>query len=158
MIQRSLPGRTLTLLVLLAAFAAGSAAGAVSDRFYLLRYQRRAELEGHREQEGSGGDRIPTSLYALGLEPGQERRLHEIAERWRPKAAAEITEMRAAVAELENGMFAEMLCALTADQQRRYVARIREGGENARNPHVIERRLRLVESHQCPSDSTAARR
>jgi hypothetical protein len=54
--------------------------------------------------------------------------------------------MRSNISELENNMFAEMLCALSKEKQDRYLAQLQENGADAR---MIEKRFRLVRSNQC---------
>jgi len=91
-------------------------------------------------------DRIPFPLEALQPSPEEERRLHEIARRWRPRAAEAVNQMRTTVSDLENGMFAEMLCVISREKQERYLAQLQENGAS---PSMIDKRFRLVRANQC---------
>ncbi len=79
---------------------------------------RRAGVRASREAES---ERIPLPLEMLGLTSDERARLHAIARRWRPRSANEFEDVRRRVADIENGMFAEMLCALTPEQRDRYL-------------------------------------
>src|SRR5438477_11070192 len=99
--------RTRALLLLLATFTAGGVAGAAIARSW----PGRAEVKQSASEQDDA--RIPTPLTWLGLSDSETVKLRAVARRWRPKASAELREMRRQVAELENGMFAEMLCVLS---------------------------------------------
>lgn len=140
--------RGLALLVLV--FGVGGVAGVAADRAWLRTHatpiveDRRAGRRPGNDQIDS--DRIPIPLEALALSPDEERRLHEIARRWRPQAARTIEGIRANVAELENNMFAEMLCVLPKEKQDRYLAQLQEGGGDRL---LIDKRFALVRSNRC---------
>jgi uncharacterized membrane protein len=56
--------------------------------------------------------------------------------------------MRDRVSELENGMFADMLCVITPTQQDRYLALLQE----SRAPQaLIDKRFANVRAKTCPS-------
>jgi hypothetical protein len=96
-------------------------------------------------------DQIPTPLIQLGLTPDQETRLHDIARRWRPRAATQLSEVRERVSELENGMFADMLCVITPPQQDRYLALLQESHAPQ---SLIDKRFANVRAKTCPSPAT----
>jgi len=74
------------------------------------------------------------------------QRIREIAKRWRPKAAQAVAPIRAAIASMENDMFAEMVCVLSDTQRKRYVEELQ--GFHA-DSATIATRLRLVETGAC---------
>lgn len=144
---RSDAARALALLLL--AFAAGSAAGVAADRAYIhLRSASATSVRGTRAAAASADPVfLPPPIAALGLSSDQERRVREVARRWRPKAAAAVAPIRAAVASMENDMFAEMMCVLSDAQRKQYVEELH--GFHA-DSTVIATRLRLVETNSCP--------
>lgn len=132
--------RARAILLLIATFAAGAIAGAaVWPRLEVRREERRAT----REPES---DRIPVPLELLGLTSDERTRLHAIARRWRPRADSEWTEVRRHVSEMENGMFAEMLCALTPDQQRQYLALTQTQHYDSA---TVNKRFAIVRANRC---------
>ena len=123
--------RLRVAIVLVAVFAAGAAGGAAAD--HLMRRPpvvqptdtggRRA---GRRTGDRESPDIIPFPLVALGLTDSQTTELHAIARQWRPRAGEELKTFSARVTELENGMFADMLCILTPAQRSAYEAELRK--------------------------------
>lgn len=148
MITSSSRLRGLALLVV--TFVAGGVGGAAIDRRWLApRAAPKVEVHPPGWRAGSEtveSDRIPYPLEVLQLSADEERRLHEIARRWRPQAARAMEGIRANVSELENNMFAEMLCVLSKDKQNRYLAQLEESGMNK---VIIDKRFSLVRSNQC---------
>lgn len=138
--QRS---RALVLLVL--TFAAGVAAGtAVESR--LVRsggIERRNRTSPNREREL---EQIPVPLERLGLTGTETAQLRAIALHWRPRTAVALDEFRKRVSDMEDGMFAEMLCALAPDQRDRYLAQLRDAHYDEQ---IIARRFALVRSNRC---------
>ena len=143
--------------MLVVVFSAGALAGAVVDRMVLRREVQfgargwSVERPQRRIQAPVDIDQIPTPLIQLGLTPDQEARLHDIARRWRPRAATELSEMRERVSELENGMFADMLCVITPGQQDRYLALLQESHAPQA---LIDKRFANVRAKTCPSTAT----
>lgn len=150
MITSSSRLRGLALLV--TTFLVGGVGGVALDRTWLApRPAPPPKVEVHPPGWRAGSetvesDRIPYPLEVLQLSPDEERRLHEIARRWRPQAARAMEGIRANVSELENNMFAEMLCVLSKDKQDRYLAQLEENGGNKT---LIDKRFSLVRSNQC---------
>ena len=139
--------RALALLAL--SFGVGGVAGVAIDRTWLRPAAEPPRAEARRQgtdRSEVDADQIPFPLEALKLNADEERRLHEIARRWRPQAAQAMEGMRSNISELENNMFAEMLCALSKEKQDRYLAQLQENGADAQ---MIEKRFRLVRSNQC---------
>jgi hypothetical protein len=139
--------------VLLVTFVAGAAAGAAGYRGYAQSHldppTQARRVEGRRAGEPQAtveADRIPLPIEALGPSREEEERLREIARRWRPQAARAVENIRVAVSDLENDMFAEMLCVISKDKQDRYLASLQENGADN---IMIEKRFRLVRSDQC---------
>ena len=148
--------RLLALSVLLVAFIAGGAAGVAADRAW-LRTHEMAWLIGDRRERRAPRDAIeaetiPTPLEQLDLSPDQQRRLHTIAGRWRPQAARAVAAIRPVVEELENKMFADMLCVLSTDQQDKYLVTLRRQGADSAK---IDERFYLVRTKQCPAEGAA---
>ena len=146
--------RLLALSVLLFAFIAGGAAGVAADRAWLRTHATGWVIGDRRERRASKdaveAETIPTPLEQLDLSPDQQRRLHTIAGRWRPQAARAVAAIRPVVAELENKMFADMLCVLSKDQQDKYMASLRlQEADSA----MIDERFYLVRTKQCPAES-----
>lgn len=147
--------RLRALALLLVAFVCGGAVGVAADRaFWLKRAEVSVGSERHqfrvRPAGGVEAEQIPTPLEQLDLTPEEERRLHAIARRWRPQAAEAIARIRPIVSDLENDMFAQMLCVLSKDQQDRYLRELRDGRADS---VMIAKRFRLVRSNQCPPES-----
>jgi hypothetical protein len=140
------------LALLLITFVVGGVAGAAVDRSWLQTKPKEpvtvspSGFRGQRETVES--DRIPLPLERLVLTATEEAKLHEIARRWRPQAERAMADIRANVSDLENNMFAEMLCVLTKEQQDRYLAQLQE---NNANNVMIDKRFSLVRSNQCES-------
>jgi len=148
--------RLRALAVLIVTFSVGGLSGVTIDRAWFRpvaepRPEARAERTEPRRAERRtpepiDADQIPLPLERLQPTPEEERRLHEIARRWRPQAALAIENIRASISDLENNMFAEMLCVLSKDKQDRYLAQLEEGGDNR---VLIDKRFALVRSNQC---------
>jgi hypothetical protein len=138
--------RIRALSLLLIAFVAGGAAGVAGDRAWanarVRSEQSRLPTPGHEAEF------IPQPIEALGLSSNQEQQVRAISSRWRPKAAQVVAPLRTAVADLENGMFAEMMCVMTPNQRAKYLEELR--GFHA-DPVVIAMRFRLVDAKQCPT-------
>ena len=145
--------RLRAIAVLVVTFSVGGLSGVTIDRAWFRpaveprseprTEPRRAE---RRVPEPIDADQIPLPLERLQPTADEERQLHEIARRWRPQAALAIENIRANISDLENNMFAEMLCVLSKDKQERYLAQLEEGGDNR---VLIDRRFALVRSNQC---------
>jgi hypothetical protein len=148
MINTSNRLRALALLVV--TFTAGGIGGVAADRVWSRTHaERRVAVRppGWRgSSEGVESDRIPYPLELLQLSPEEEARLHEIARRWRPQAAQAMEGIRANISDLENNMFAEMLCVISRDKQERYLAQLQENGANR---VLIDKRFALVRSNRC---------
>src|SRR5262249_48112544 len=97
----------------------------------------------NREPES---ERIPLPLELLGLTGDERTRLHAIARRWRPRADSEFNEVRRRVSEMENGMFAEMLCALTPEQRDKYLKLV-EGQHY--DTTTVNKRFAIVRANRC---------
>lgn len=131
--------RARALALLVATFVAGVIAGAA----VWPRIEPRRGIIARGEPES---ERIPGPLLALGLTNDEVTRLHAIARRWRPRADTEFAEVRRHVGEMENGMFAEMLCALTPQQRDKYLSMI----QTARyDTTVITKRFAIVRANRC---------
>ena len=142
--------------LLLVAFVAGGAAGVAADRAWWHPASELHPEPPRREPNwrGSRGpelEQIPTPLERLQLSDDETRRLHTIARRWRPKAAEAVARIRPIVSDLENDMFADMLCAISKDKQDQYLGQLRENGADSA---MIAKRFRLVRTNQCPPEST----
>ena len=145
--QRSDAARALALLVL--AFVVGSAAGVAGDRAYIRLHAPPSTSAPDRREVGGSPDPIlvPPPIAALHLSSDQEQRVRAIAQHWRPMAAQAVAPIRAAVASMENDMFAEMACVLSDAQRKQYVDELHSFHIDSA---VIATRLRLVETHTCP--------
>ena len=104
--------RARAVALLIATFAAGAITGAA---IWPRIEPRRAEVLASREAESS---EFRCPLEMLGLTSDERARLHVIARRWRPRSANEFEEVRRRVADMENGMFAEMLLRAHARSAR----------------------------------------
>jgi hypothetical protein len=131
--------RTRAVLLVLVTFIAGGLVGAAIARSFPAIVERR--LPGDVDAE-----RIPTPLVQLGLSDDETARLHAVARRWRPKASEELRKMRRQVSELENGMFAEMLCVLTPAKREEYLHQLQNKGYPR---ELIEKRFALVRENRC---------
>jgi hypothetical protein len=140
--------------LLLVAFVAGGAAGVATDRAWGHPVaDARTEPPrdpNRRRSEGVELEQIPTPLERLQLSDEETRRLHAIARRWRPKAAAELARIRPVVSDLENDMFAEMLCAISKDKQDQYLRELQQ--QNGADSAMVAKRFRLVRTNQCPPE------
>lgn len=143
--------RARAVALLLATFVAGAITGAA---FWPRLEPRRGEMRvagaGRGEVES---ERIPVPLEMLGLTGDERARLHAIARRWRPRAANEFEEVRRHVSDMENGMFAEMLCALTPDQRDRYLKLTQSQHFDTT---IVNKRFALVRANRCAEVSDAA--
>ena len=143
--------RARAVALLLATFVAGAITGAV---LWPRVEPRRAELRlagwGKGEVES---ERIPVPLETLGLTSDERTRLHAIARRWRPRAANEFEEVRRHVSDMENGMFAEMLCALTPEQRDNYLKLTQSQHYDTT---TVNKRFALVRANRCSEVSDAA--
>lgn len=151
--------RLRALALLLVAFVCGGAVGIAADRaFWRPRGDVPSGVERHergvRPQGGVEAEQIPTPLERLDLTADEQQRLHAIARRWRPKAAEVVLKIRPIVSDLENDMFAEMLCVISKDKQNRYYRELRDNGADSA---MIAKRFRLVRSNQCPPESADPR-
>jgi hypothetical protein len=138
--------RARAIALLLATFAAGAITGAsvwprVEGRRGVARVSREPESE-----------RIPLPLETLGLTTDERAHLHAIARRWRPRADSEWNEVRRSVADMENGMFAEMLCALTPQQQQQYLDMTRR---EQYDTTLVNKRFAIVRANGCGELTTA---
>lgn len=145
--------RLRAVLLLAAVFVAGGVVGAAIARAF----PSRPALESRHGVSGSvsttpENERIPTPLENLGLTDDEKTRLRAIAKRWRPRASESIDEVRRRVADLENGMFAEMLCELPQQKRDRYLAQLQESGMDQA---TIEKRFTLVRQNRCGEVSSA---
>jgi hypothetical protein len=141
--------------LLLVAFVAGGAAGVAADRVWWhpasgVRTEPPRRDPNRRGSAGPEIEQIPTPLERLQLSAEETRRLHAIARRWRPKAATELARIRPIVFDLENDMFAEMLCAISKDKQDRYRSELQVNGADSA---MIAKRFRLVRANQCPPET-----
>ena len=130
-------GRAITLLI--ATFVAGAIAGAAV--WPLIAPRRFIRLGGEVEAE-----RIPAPLVVLGLSKDEETRLHAIARRWRPRADSEFKEVRRHVSDMENGMFAEMLCVLPPEKRDQYLKMLQ--GQHY-DSTLIDKRFAIVRANRC---------
>jgi hypothetical protein len=132
--------RARAIVLLLATFVAGAIAGAaVWPRVEPRREERRLSREPESE-------RLPIPLELLGLTGDERSRLHAIARRWRPRADTEWIEVRRHVSEMENGMFAEMLCALTPQQQEKYLKMLTD---QRYDTTIVNKRFAIVRANRC---------
>lgn len=132
--------RIRAALVLVVTFIVGGLAGVAVDRT-MIRTERRREPRVEID-----ADRIPVPLEMLGLTNDEETRLHAIARRWRPRANNELDSVRHRVSDMENGMFAEMLCALRPELRDRYLQSLQA---NNFSQEIIDKRFALVRANQC---------
>ena len=134
--------RARAAILLVVTFIVGGIAGVAVDRTML-----RINL-GRETRVGVDANRIPVPLELLGLSTEEETRLHAIARRWRPRANTELDSVRHRVSEMENGMFAEMLCVLRPELRDRYLRQLRA---NNFPQALIDKRFALVRANQCAS-------
>jgi hypothetical protein len=139
--------RARAVALLIATFVAGAIAGAA---IWPRVEPRRGEVRASREAES---ERIPMPLEMLGLTSDERTRLHGIARRWRPRSANEFDEVRRRVADMENGMFAEMLCALTPEQRDRYLKMLQ--GQQY-DTTIVNKRFSIVRANRCAEVTDAA--
>ena len=132
--------RARAIALLIATFAAGVIAGAA---LWPRVEPRRVEVRASREAES---ERIPIPLETLGLTTEERARLHAIARRWRPRSANEFDEVRRRVADMENGMFAEMLCTLTPDQRDQYLKMTQK---QQYDTTIVNKRFAIVRANRC---------
>ena len=147
--------RVRAIALLVVTFVAGAITGAaVWPRVEPRQPEQRRGFVGRIEPES---ERIPLPLETLGLTSDERTRLHAIAGRWRPRAANEFEEVRRHVSDMENGMFAEMLCALTPEQRDRYLQLTQTQHYDTA---VVNKRFALVRANRCAevSDATNAPR
>jgi hypothetical protein len=143
--------RARAVVLLLATFVAGVITGAALwPRLEPSRAEMRVAGSGRGEVES---ERIPVPLEMLGLTGDERTRLHAIARRWRPRAANEFEEVRRHVSDMENGMFAEMLCALTPDQRDRYLKLTQSQHYDTT---IVNKRFALVRANRCAEVSDPA--
>ena len=132
--------RARAALLLAVTFVVGGLAGAALDRVMVRREPRR------EPRVAVDADRIPVPLEVLGLTSDEEARLHAIARRWRPRASNELDSVRHRVSDMENGMFAEMLCVIRPELRDRYLQSLRA---NRFSQEIIDKRFALVRANQC---------
>ena len=147
--------RFRALALLLVAFICGGAVGVAADRaFWQPRGNTPVASERRERNVRPAGaveaEQIPTPLERLDLTPDETQRLHAIARRWRPQAAEAIARIRPIVSDLENDMFAEMLCVISRDKQDRYLRELRAAEADSA---LIAKRFRLVRTNKCPAES-----
>jgi hypothetical protein len=143
--------RVRAIVLLIATFVAGAITGAaVWPRVEPRRDEprRSAPFRGEVESE-----RIPLPLETLGLSSDERTRLHSIARRWRPRATNEFEEVRRRVSDMENGMFAEMLCALTPEQRDRYLKLTQDQHYDTT---IVNKRFAIVRANRCAEVPDAA--
>jgi hypothetical protein len=139
--------RARAIALLIATFAAGAITGAA---IWPRIEPRRADVLASREAES---ERIPLPLEMLGLTSDERARLHVIARRWRPRSANEFAEVRRRVSDMENGMFAEMLCALTPEQRDRYLKLLQS---QQYDTTIVSKRFAIVRANRCAEVGDAA--
>jgi hypothetical protein len=132
--------RARAALLLAVTFVVGGLVGVAIDRTVIRTEPRR------ESRVGVETDRIPLPLEVLGLTSEEASRLHAIARRWRPRSSAEFDSVRHRVSEMENGMFAEMLCAIRPELRDRYLQSLRA---NNFSQEIIDKRFALVRANQC---------
>jgi hypothetical protein len=138
--------RARAIGLLLATFVAGAIAGAaVWPRLAPRRAEVRLIGTGAVSREVEA-ERIPVPLETLGLTDDERAALHAIARRWRPRAANEFEEVRRHIGDMENGMFAEMLCALTPEQRDKYLTLTRDQHYDTA---VVVKRFAIVRANRC---------
>lgn len=149
--------RARAAALLIATFVAGAIAGAALwPRFEPRGVEvRRSGFRGERGEVEA--ERIPLPFETLGLTNEERDRLHAIARRWRPRATSEFEEVRRRVSDMENGMFAEMLCALTPDQRDKYLKLTQDQHYDTA---VVNKRFAIVRANRCAevADATNAPR
>src|ERR1041384_111740 len=144
--------RARAIVLLIVTFVAGAIAGAAAWPYV----EPRRMIRVGREVEA---ERIPAPLVGLGLSSDEEARLHTIprpwrgrararpvARHWRPRADSEFREVRRHVSDMENGMFAEMLCVLSPEKRERYLKLTQD---EHYDPTVVEKRFALVRANKC---------
>ena len=131
--------RARAIVLLIVTFVAGAIAGAAAWPYV----EPRRMIRVGREVEA---ERIPAPLVGLGLSSDEEARLHPIARHWRPRADSEFREVRRHVSDMENGMFAEMLCVLSPEKRERYLKLTQD---EHYDPTVVEKRFALVRANKC---------
>jgi hypothetical protein len=136
--------RMRAILLLVGVFVAGGVVGAAIARAFPSRPP--LELRRRTVSTTPENERIPTPLEDLGLTENEKTHLRAIAKRWRPRASESIEEVRQRVADLENGMFAEMLCELPQDKRDRYLAQLQA---NDMDQTIIDKRFALVRANRC---------
>lgn len=134
--------RARAAILLVVTFLVGGIAGVAVDRTMLRGEPRRGTAI------GVDADRIPVPLEMLGLTDTETTRLRAIARRWRPRANTELDSVRHRVSEMENGMFAEMLCAIRPELRDRYLQQLRTSNFPQ---ELIDKRFALVRANQCAS-------
>lgn len=149
--------RLRALGLLLVAFVAGGAAGVAVDRVWWrpnvglgVRLQESRRERNMRTADGPEIEQIPTPLERLGLTQEETRRLHAIARRWRPQAAEAVARIRPIVSDLENDMFAEMLCVISKEKQDAYYRELDGRADSV----LIAKRFRLVRANKCPPETS----
>jgi len=151
--------RARAAALLTATFVAGAIAGAALWPRIEPRgvEARRSPFRGERGGGEVEAERIPIPLETLGLTNDERERLHAIARRWRPRATNEFEEVRRHVSDMENGMFAEMLCALTPDQRDKYLKLTQDQHYDTA---VVSKRFAIVRANRCAevADATNAPR
>ena len=132
--------RARAALLLVVTFIVGALAGVAADRT-ILRVGPRRE-----QRIGVSDNQIPVPLEMLGLTSDERTRLEAISHRWRPRANTELDSVRHRVSEMENGMFAEMLCVLRPELRDRYLQQLKA---NKFPQELIDKRFALVRANQC---------
>ncbi|MGH7620440.1 MAG: hypothetical protein ACREPM_24750, partial [Gemmatimonadaceae bacterium] len=131
-------------LVLTVTFVVGGFAGAALER-HLVSPQRAERRIAPAGMENNI-ERIPQPLEDLALTDSETAQLRAIARRWRPQSAVALDEFRGCVNDMENGMFAEMLCAISPAKRQRYLEGLRAAHYDAA---IIAKRFELVTLNRC---------
>jgi hypothetical protein len=142
----SIDSRSRALLLLTLALVVGVIIGVAGDRRLPASPRGLDRRRPAAASESASVDRIPQPLEDLGLSDSETARLRGIARHWRPQTLVALGDFRQRVNDLENQMFAEMLCALPADKRDRYVAQLRA---QRYDPRIIAKRLELVNANRC---------
>ena|SRR5690348_12945590 len=133
--------------LLVVVLGVGILIGVAADRRFGRRGAGPERREARAAADSANVDRIPTPLEQLGLADSETVRLRTIARRWRSQTLVALGDFRKQVNDIENGMFAEMLCVLPKAKQDRYVTQLQTQHYDER---VIARRTELIRSNSCP--------
>jgi hypothetical protein len=137
--------RAATLLVVI--LGVGVLIGVAGDRRFSTRAREPDRRQARIAADSANVDRIPVPLEQLGLADSETVKLRVIARRWRSQTLGALGDFRKQVNDIENNMFAEMLCVLPQDKRDRYVAQLRT---QHYDEQVIAKRTGLIRSGSCP--------